>query len=533
MKKTLLLSLFGLFFTPLSILAQNSLPHAHLHCGTSMEDQQVLYDNMVALRQRYPNLAASRAVTYVPVWFHLVAKTDGTGRTTRANVAEMLCGWNKLYENNALDIQFYIKGFSDINFDALYNGPQSFDGTSRMKATKKTDAMNVYLTNNAGDGSNPSEIVLAYYSNRSTTIDAEYANDWIVCINSQVNRTNAYTIAHEAGHFLSLPHTFFGWEGNGAFMPTAASPCAPVSLNYNGRVVLVEKVARTGTSKNCDVAADGFCDTPEDYLFGLGWNTCSYSGIAKDPNCVSVNPDETNIMSYFLNCMTFFSAEQKTAMRNNMLNHSARAYLRNNSVTPPLTAAIPTLLSPATGATTTFFNNIRLDWQDVAGAIGYAVDVSRFSTFGSAVNSFYVTTSEVNVNKTNATNLGLVAGGTYYWRVRAIVPYKNCDNLSITGNFKTGTLNPVNDISNVTGFTVSPNPLSKSQYLSIQMTTETAFDAKIKLHNAIGQLIKVENRYFAEGSSVQEMSVNDVPNGTYILSIESAKGVLNKRLVIQ
>ena len=533
MKKALLFFLLGLFSGPLSIFAQNPTQSSPFHCGTSVEDQQVLYKNMVELRNRYPNGAISRAVTYVPVWFHLVAKTDGTGRTTQANVGEMLCGWNKLYENNGLEIQFYIKGFSDINLDALYNGPQSFDGTNRMKATRKTDAMNVYLTNNAGDGSNPSEIVLAYYSNKSTTADADYSNDWIVCINSQVNRANAFTIAHEAGHFLSLPHTFFGWEANGPFMPTAASPCAPVSLTLNGRVVLVEKVARTGTSKNCNVAADGFCDTPEDYLFGLGATTCNYAGIAKDPNCVSVNPDETNIMGYFLGCMTFFSTEQKTAMRNNLLNHQNRAYLRNNSVTPPLTATIPTLVSPATGATTPYFNNIRLDWADVAGALGYWVDVSRFPTFGSAIKGFYVTASEVNVNSANASVLALTAGGTYYWRVRAIVPYKTCDNLSATGNFKTGTLNAVNEIEGITHFSVSPNPLSKSQLLSLQMTSETDFDAHVKLFNSIGQLIKTERRHFTTGVSSQEMSVSDVANGIYILTIESEKGVLNKRIVIQ
>ena len=237
-------------------------------------------------------------------------------------------------------------------------------------------------------------------------------------------------------------------------------------------------------------------------------------------------------MGYFLGCMTFFSTEQKTAMRNNMLNHPNRAYLRTN-VTPPLTAAIPTLVSPATGATTPYFNNIRLDWADVAGALGYWVDVSRFPTFGSAVKGFYVTASEVNVNSANASALGLTAGGTYYWRVRAIVPYKTCDNLSTTGNFKTGTLNAVNEIEGVTHFSVSPNPLSKSQLLSLQMTTETDFDANVKLFNSIGQLIKTERRHFSTGVSAQEMSVSDVANGIYILTIESEKGVLNKRIVIQ
>lgn len=533
MKKVLTLLLCGLFMSPLSISAQNAHLHPHLSCGTSVEDQQVLYNSMVELRNRYPNVAKSRAVTYIPVWFHMVAKSDGTGRTTQANIADMLCGWNKLYEENGLEMQFYIKGFSEINLDALYNAPQSFAGTNRMLTTKKTDAMNIYLTGNAGDGTNPNEVVLAYYSNRTSTNDPEYNNDWIVCTNSQVSSGAANTIAHEAGHMFTLPHTFFGWEG-GQFMPTAAAPCAPVSVNYNGRIIAVEKVARTGATKNCDVAADGFCDTPEDYLFGFGWPNCNYNGIAKDPDCVAVNPDETNIMSYFLaGCTTkIFSTEQKNAIRNNFFNHAKRAYLRTNSITPPLTASTPALLSPATGSTVTYFNNIQFDWNDVPGVMSYSLDIAPLSNF-SGGRTYTLTTSDFNLNASTANGLSFIPNKLYYWRVRAIVPYKNCEGLSLTGTFTTGTLNAVNEISGVTHFTVSPNPLSKSQNLAIQMTSEAAFDAKVKLFNSVGQLIKVENRYFAAGFSNQEMSVTDVSNGTYILTIESAKGVLNKRVIIQ
>ena len=110
---------------------------------------------------------------------------------------------------------------------------------------------------------------------------------------------------------------------------------------------------------------------------------------------------------------------------------------------------------------------------------------------------------------------------------------KTCDNLSTTSNFRTGTLNAVNDISSVTHFSVSPNPLSKAQILSIQMTTETAFEAKIKLFNSIGQCVKTERRIFPTGFSEQTMPVLDLTNGVYILTIESEKGVLSQRLIVQ
>lgn len=525
MKKVLILILFGCFLTPLPMSAQNAA-HNHQQCGTSMETQEVLYNDMVELRKRYPNVTASRAVSYIPVWFHMVAKSDGTGRTTQANVAEMLCAWNKIYEDNGLEMQFYIKGFSEINLDALYNSPQSFSGTSRMLTTKKADAMNVYLTNDAGDGSTPGSVTLAYYSSGGT----DYANDWIVCINAQVNAASAGTIAHEAGHMFTLPHTFYGWEATTP--PTAAAPCAPATVAYSGRAIQVEKVARTGTTKNCETAADGFCDTQADYNLGFGWNGgCTWSGVAKDPDCVALDPDEANLMGYFLNCLKTFSTEQKNAIRNNFLNHPKRAYLRNAS-TPLLTGAAPALLSPAVGVTTNFFNNIQFDWDDVSGAMGYSIEVSRFASFGTGTKSQYVTSSDANFNANNAAGL-LVAGAKYYWRVKAIVPYKNCDNTSLTGNFIAGTVNAVNDIAGVSHFNVSPNPLSKSQNLSLEMNSDNAFEARVKLYNVTGQLMKTENRRFAAGFSVQSISVSDLTNGTYILTVESEKGVLNKRVVIQ
>lgn len=532
MKKVWLFLFIGFFIAPLSMSAQDKAARPLHNCGTSIETQEVLFRNMVELRQRYPNVATSRAVSYIPVWFHMVAKSDGTGRTTLANVAEMLCEWNKIYEANGLEMQFFIKGFSEINLDALYNGPQSFAGTNRMAATKKADAMNIYLTNNAGDGSNPNEIVLAYYSNRSSNADPEYFNDWIVCTNGQVNAANASTIAHEAGHMFTLPHTFYGWEG-GQFVPTTTMPCAPATTIYNGRTVQVEKAARTGPTKNCDIAADGFCDTPPDYLFGLGFqgSNCNYTGIAKDPDCVAFDTDETNLMSYFLGCIKNFSGEQKAAIRNNFLNHAKRAYLRG-AATPPLAAATPNLLAPAVGATTTFFNNVSLDWDDVANAYSYVVEVSRFASFSTSVKSFSVTSSDFNINALNAPSF-LLASTKYYWRVKSVVPYANCANVSATGNFTTGTVNAVKEIVGVTQFVASPNPLSKTQLLSLEMNSETAFEAQVKLVNMTGQVMKSEKRNFAAGYSTQAISVADLTNGTYILSIESDKGVLNKRIVVQ
>jgi hypothetical protein len=137
----------------------------------------------------------------------------------------------------------------------------------------------------------------------------------------------------------------------------------------------------------------------------------------------------------------------------------------------------------------------------------------------------------LNINAINTAGY-LIPDANIFWKVSAVSPYANCNNLA-SGSFKTGTLNAVNDITGVSNFIVSPNPLSKSQALTLQMNSEKAFDAKVKLMNITGQVVKSESRAFAAGYSEQTISVTDLSNGTYILSVESANGVLNKRIVIQ
>ena len=540
MKKILTLAVALAFFAPLSIQsleAQQTIPSG-LQCGTTVEDLQVISRNMLELRDRFPVVVMPRAVSYIPVYFHLVSKTDGTGHVAEAKVLDMLCGWNAIYANNGLEMQFYLKGFTYISSDALYDAPRSFSGYNKMAASKKTDGMNIFLTNNCGDGTNPNEIVLAYYSNRSYTTDPEYANDWIVCNNNQVSSATAGTIAHEAGHLFSLPHTFNGFECN-AFHPTTASPCAPLSINCNGVNYEVEKA----DASNGNTAGDYFSDTPADYNFGItegvDWrynsaNPCVYNGIGKDPSCAALNPSAKNLMSYFLDCISLFSAKQKVAIQNNYLNHAKRAYLRNGNITPSLvdlTAA--TLTTPAVGSTTVNFNNFNLAWNAVSGATGYIVDISKFASFLNS-RSFLTTAAAININSTlfDAT-FTLSSGTKYYWRVRAYNTYKTCNVTSTTSNFTTGTANAVAEIQGISQFVVAPNPLSKSAALTLNLTSETAFEANVKLLNVAGQLVFSEKRAFTAGSSAQNIAASGLQNGIYILQIESAKGVLNKKIVVQ
>ena len=531
MKKILVITLlFSLFFTPLSIKAQQTTPKPAV-CGLSTQDADILFNEMIALRERFPVVAPMRAVAYVPVWFHLVAKSDGTGRVQMNKMLEMLCEWNRLYAVNGVELQFYIKGINNIDNSSLYDSPHSFGGDQAIRSNKKNDGMNVYMVNNANDPAQPTATVLGYYLNTGNGLP--YEADWFIVTNSQATLGGAVTIAHEAGHFFTLSHPFYGWE-TCPFKPTSTTPCAPATVScFGGGTYSVENAARTGSDANCSTAGDGLCDTPANYNLGFGYNGCTYVGLTCDPKGVKIDPDETNIMDYFTGCETKFSAMQKTAMQNNYLNSSNRGYIRVGNVAPTITTLdLPALNAPIGGVTTTYFNNFTLTWAAVTGATGYVVEIAKTLTFFDS-RILVSTTNSLNVNSIKLPNYLTASGQNYYWRVKPYSNYVFCSAFTTRQNFVAGGINGTKEISGISNFEVSPNPLSKNQFLQLNMTSERAFDAQVKLYNVAGQLVQSEKKRFEVGFSSQNLNVSNLNNGLYILTIESENGVINKKVVIR
>lgn len=507
--------IFLFFLLPYFVFAQN-----YNTCGISQVDLQ--YNVKKILDQRAKGeVAGFRALVYIPVWFHIVSKTDGTSAVSEGNVLDMLCDMNKLYAANAMDMQFYLKGFNYIKDDALYSGTPY----STMKANKKSDGINVFINNAAGAAG-----TLAYYSNRQYTTDVTYANDWIVIIKTQIGGgTKAATLGHEIGHLFSLIHTFNGWE-SAPFVPTQAVPCAKATASDG--VTPTEKHSR-GSDGNCTNAGDYMCDTPEDYNFGYGATGCTYSSIAKDPTCISVTPQENNIMGYFISCLSQFSAQQKTAIRSNYTNDAGRTYLRAGNITPSLTEIGTTAtISPANAGISTYYNNINLSWTATTGASSYALEISPNSSFDVDPVRFVSTGTIFNLNPKLVPAGYLKPGTIYYWRVRGFNTYKTCSTFA-KAFFTTGTLSEVHNIDAVSGFTVSPNPVSSGdKFINISLTTQKTFEAAIKIINPNGQILQSASRRFDVGLTNENISLNNLSTGLYILLIESADGVVRRKFMV-
>ena len=111
------------------------------------------------------------------------------------------------------------------------------------------------------------------------------------------------------GHNLSIQHPFLGWEGN-TFDYSLPTP-TEVYYDYTyfqDTLILDTLIIDTAfvelmDGSNCTFAADGFCDTPPDYLSNR-WQCKPDSQsiiLQKDPNGVDFYSDGINFMSYAFN----------------------------------------------------------------------------------------------------------------------------------------------------------------------------------------------------------------------------------------
>jgi hypothetical protein len=329
-----------------------------------------LEQNKRALREN-PSLRNDQ-VLYVPLQFHIVTLDDGTGGVSEEKILEQLCRLNEDYE--PIGMQFYLKDdFNYIAYKRLYEDPGHTFANNKMLSNKVNNAMNIFIVDQIG--SITLGTTLGYYTPQ---------NDWIVVVRSRVNGNNQ-TLSHEIGHFFSLAHPFYGWEGCPYDQSEHGNPLNITHIPCSGD--LIELVDQS----NCEITADRICDTPPDYNFGLTdpEDNCSLDYEVRDLNGDLIDVMENNYMSYFFNCGEYvFTQTQKELMRADFQS-SGRNYIRGSYVpdTTELTGDSPEIIHPVYNATTEFYNDVWLDWTDVPGVKNYLVKVT--TGFFTQISNYY------------------------------------------------------------------------------------------------------------------------------------------------
>lgn len=480
--------------------------------------QRLMSNRNLFTKQQITSLTTSRATTYIPLTIHNVSNTSGEGATPIETIFSFICGLNTLYADQ--DIQFFIHGqirnltsnFLDINSGTPQSG-------LIMVQQKVPNTINLYIGRSLN------------YPAVGTTSFYSPGGDYIFLQKPMLSAA-AKTEGHEIGHFLSLPHTFYGWEGIDAQVQYVGVN-APTSVGGEQ----TELVTR-GAGANCATAADGFCDTEADYHSTANAQGCNFTPATLDPSGATLNPDESNIMSYYDDaCQTQFSTEQKAAIA---IDVAARTWATN---TPPSTATvtgIATAVSPANnGSGSISGSNIRIEWTPVAGATWYTLEV-----YGTILPGVWVP----NINDVKYKGIlttgnayydlptaGLTVGAHYAWRVKALNQYSTCANISAYNKFQATTSMSINDLSidKQLSLTINNNPITTSDIpLTIYAAEETI--GSIDIYAMDGRaIVHLAKQTINKGESIVQIPGQDFSNGMYLAVISTGRGSIQQKFVVQ
>jgi hypothetical protein len=483
-------------------------------CGTSAEADDYLADLITAQKELLAKQPIDRKMMdpiYVPIRFHPVAETSGEGRINRRHLIYQLKVLNDEFAETGFVFYHDAIDWIDLNNTTIYSNP----GTSGsfVQNAKASNAVNVFVTENADSGSALGGTTLGFYSP---------SGDYVI-IRQQELITLTNTLSHEIGHFFSLPHTHRGWDSEDYDPDVHGNPLASCLSPSGQPIELADR-------SNCDDAADRLCDTREDYNFGFtNPNNCVFTREIRDCNGDLAVPDVANQMGYFSGCQSYLFSEQQKDMMTVNLNSTRRNYLRNNPSYVPVTDEITSRVSEATPNTNNdeieSNRDIFVDWEDIEGATHYLVEMD---VSGEDFEEYWVVTeSELTIDE-------LPAETKFNYRV---YPFNETQTTLQSGRLYRFTTpaatTSTNEISELAGWEVFPSPLRAGQPLVVATDLSGAINAQVVLTGLNGAVIYSENIDLQQGRQETVIDTDAMPTGLYILSLETSNGVARQKVVVQ
>lgn len=486
LRKLSLLLLLASFLTPTISTAQELAP-----CGTDLGISPWLRD----FQTRIHSAPRTDEILYLPLQVHVLGTDNGSGYFSKKAVFRAFCTLNEDFAQ--ADIQFFLAGPINYINNSNYYDHEYGAGFNMMNQNNIPNAINCYIVESPAGN-------CGYFAPGPDGIALSKG-----CLG-----VNDHTWAHEVGHFLSLPHPFYGWEGE------SHDYDMPAPNSWDGW-----QVERLDGS-NCNFSGDGFCDTAPDYL-NYRWN-CNAEGtsntVQTDPNGETFVSDGTLYMSYSnSSCKSTFSDDQIAAMRANVQEQ------RPNLVTVPAVdfSIAPlediTVISPQAGSLAEG-NPITLEWEPVPGATQYLVQINPFNFFSIVFDEQLVTSPSVQLS-------GLQSDRTYYWRILPFNEYNTCSDFSSPSSFETGITTSTNALLATESLAVFPNP-SKHGWVNLRLQTSVNTQAHWQLSNSQGQLQQSGSFNTSNGQQEERIDVQQLPAGIYFVRLQLEDRQTVRKLVI-
>ncbi len=510
MNKYILSLLIGLLGFSTSNAQLKDGTHPRGVCGTI--DHTEIFERLERNKKYAAETTRSVETIYLPIKFHRVGETNGSQKILPSSILGMLCRLKD--ELAAADIVPYIyEGFGEVDNSGIFYDPIS--SANQIVSEKDPNAVNVFITENADTGSGGGGTTLGFYSPNG---------DYVIVRKKEIVDASG-TLAHELGHYLSLPHTFFGWEGTNYSEVDHGNPLEITQLS--GRPI--ELVDR---DENCEVAADRLCDTPPDYNFPFSATDidgdplnnlatpCGMNVEIFDNQGNLVEPMANNVMSYFDGCQNYeFTEQQIELMVADFMSPDRieinTGYVPNIEVVEgPIEFESPDV---------EFYNSILFEWEAVENADSYVLEITN----ASGVFSYITDTNQKLVTD-------LEPDEFYFFSISAYNETSSCVTSSAAPIQTNGEFTSVETLENIAEIHVYPNPISLGDQLIIDINSSESFDAEIQLISLDGRVVtRLRNQNINTNSHTVKVNTSEISSGMYLLQIKSSEGVYSKQIIVK